>query len=220
MTRRTSAARDDVLVAAIPVAAAIALFGAIYGAAARPVLGPGLAIITSLVLFSGAAQFALVALIATGAGTAAVIGATAALALRHLPFGAVLRPRMRARRSRRALVALVLTDESAGLALASPRPVERTIAASGLLFYVAFAAGTVLGVAGAALGDVEPLAAALFPVLFVGLAALTARTRSDATRAGIAGGASIVLLLVWPGAGALGAIGVAVLVSGFGRREP
>jgi hypothetical protein len=50
-------------------------------------------------------------------------------------------------------------------------------------------------------------------VLFVGLAALTAQTRSDATRAALAGTASLALLLLWPAAGALGAIAVAVAVS-------
>lgn len=50
-------------------------------------------------------------------------------------------------------------------------------------------------------------------MLFIGLAALTATRRSDSGRAVLAGGACLALLLVWPGAGALGAIAVAIGVA-------
>lgn len=50
-------------------------------------------------------------------------------------------------------------------------------------------------------------------MLFVGLAALTAATRADAARALLAGGAGLVLLLAWPGAGVLGVIAVAIAVA-------
>nr|MBA3621420.1 branched-chain amino acid permease [Euzebyales bacterium] len=79
--------------------------------------------------------------------------------------------------------------------------------------YLAWVLGTVAGVAGASFATVEPLADALFPVLFVGLAALTAARRSDAARALLAGGAALGLLVLWPGAGALGAIAVAIVVA-------
>ncbi len=67
------------------------------------------------------------------------------------------------------------------------------------------------------LPGVEPLAVVLFPVLFVGLAALTAASRSDAQRAIVAGGLSLMLLLAWPGAGILGALAVALTVAAAGR---
>jgi hypothetical protein len=47
----------------------------------------------------------------------------------------------------------------------------------------------------------------------VALAALTTATRSDTVRALLAGGVALGLLLVWPGAGALGAIAVAIAVA-------
>lgn len=205
--------RTGLIAASLPIAAAIGVFGAVYGAAARPVLGPGLTVLASVVIFSGAAQFTMIALLAAGAAPAGVLVGVATLALRHLPLGAVLRPRLAAARPRRALVSWFLIDETTGLALTRDEPVERTLATAGGLAYLAWIVGTVAGVAGASFATVEPLADALFPVLFVGLAALTARTRPDAMRALLAGGAAVALLVVWPGAGALGAIGVAIVVA-------
>lgn len=209
----TSARRTGVLSASLPVAAAIGVFGIVYGAAARPVIGPVLTVVSSVIVFSGAAQFTMVALLAAGATPAGVLGAVATLALRHLPLGAVLRPRLTTGRAQRALVSWFLIDETTGLALTLDEPTERTLAISGGLAYTAWILGTIVGVAGGSLARIEPLAAALFPVLFIGLAALTTATRSDTVRALLAGGVALGLLLVWPGAGALGAIAVAVAVA-------
>lgn len=209
----TSARRTGVLSASLPVAAAIGVFGIVYGAAARPVIGPVLTVVSSVIVFSGAAQFTMVALLAAGATPAGVLGAVATLALRHLPLGAVLRPRLTTGRAQRALVSWFLIDETTGLALTLDEPTERTLAISGGLAYTAWILGTIVGVAGGSLARIEPLAAALFPVLFIGLAALTTATRSDTVRALLAGGVALGLLLVWPGAGALGAIAVAIAVA-------
>lgn len=216
-TRSTPILRTPAVAAALPVAAAIGVFGVVYGAAAQPILGSRMTVVSSLVLFSGAAQFTMVALVAAGASPVGVLGAVAALALRHLPLGAVLRPRLRAGRPRRALLSFFLTDETTGLGLTVDAPPERTVATSGVLAYAAWVLGTVAGMAGAGLDSVEPLAAALFPVLFVGLAALTVRRRSDATRAVVAGVGSVVLLLAWPAAGVIGVLVVAVVVCSVGR---
>lgn len=213
MTSTTAPAQASVISAAVPVAAAIGVFGVVYGAAAGPVLGTPLTVAGSLIVFSGVAQFTMVALVAAGATPVAILGAVATLALRHLPLGAVLQPVLTAGRARRALISPFLLDETTGLALTSNARAERTLVASGGLAYATWVAGTIVGVAGGTFASVEPLAAALFPVLFVGLAALTAQTRSDAARAVLAGSASVGLLLMWPAAGALGAIAVAVVVS-------
>ena len=202
--------------AAAPVAMAIGVFGVVYGAAADDVLGPVLAVASSVLIFSGAAQFTMVALLAAGASPAGVLVGVAPLALRHLPLGAIVVPRLPASRVRRALVAWFLIDETAGVALAATGPVERTMAVTGGLSYLAWVTGTTGGVAGAALPGIEPLADALFPVLFVGLAAVTSASRIDATRAVCAGAGCLALLLVWPGAGVLGALAVALAVAAVG----
>lgn len=191
-----SAGRNDrVLAAAAPVAAAIGVFGVVYGAAADDVLGPALAMASSVLVFSGAAQFTMVALLAAGSTPVGVLAGVAPLALRHLPLGAIVQPHLPPSRRRRALVSWFLIDETAGLALARSGPVERTMTVTGGLSYAAWVAGTAGGVAGASLPGIEPLADALFPVLFVGLAAVTAAGRSDAARAIVAGAGSLALLL-------------------------
>jgi predicted branched-subunit amino acid permease len=207
------ASRTGVLSASVPIAAAIGVFGVVYGAAGAQVMGPSLTVLSSLLTFSGAAQFTTVGLLAAGATPAGVLGAVASLALRHIPLGAVVRPRLTAGRGQRALVSLFLIDETTGLALTLDEPAERTLAISGGVSYCAWIAGTLAGVAGGTLAAIEPLAAALFPVLFVGLAALTATTRNDVIRALLAGSASLGVLVLWPAAGALGALAVAIAVA-------
>jgi len=161
----------------------------------------------------------MIALLAAGASSAAVLVGVATLGLRHLPLGAVLQSRLTAGRTRRALLSWFLIDETTGLALTRDEPVERTLATAGALAYAAWVAGTAAGVAGASIAAIEPLAEALFPVLSVGLAALTATTRADARRALLAGVVAVAVLVAWPGAGALGAIGIAVAVAAT-VREP
>jgi len=193
----------------VPVVLAIGVFGVIYGAAASGVIGPMPAIVSSLIVFSGAAQFSLVGLLASGASGLAVLAVVAILALRHLPLGALLRPRLEGGLAARMGRAWFLIDETAGLAIASGGSASSTLLVAGAFSYLAWVVGTVLGVMGADLGNLESLAEVVFPVLFVALAALTARRRPDVVRALVAGAASLLLLAVWPGAGALGCMAVA-----------
>lgn len=200
------------LASILSVSLAIGVFGVIYGAAAAEVIGPGPAIFSSIIVFSGAAQFSIVGLLASDATAVAVLAVVTVLSLRHLPLGAVVRPRLEGGLGSRLTRAWFLVDETAGLAIAGGGSASRTLLVAGTAAYSAWVAGTTLGVLGADLGDLESLAEVVFPVLFVGLAALTSRQRSDSVRAVIAGGLSLGLLLVWPAAGALGCMAVAVLV--------
>lgn len=210
---------DAALTAAgLSVAAAIGVFGVVYGAVAEPVLGPELTVASSVATFSGAAQFTMVGLLASGATALGVVAGVVPLALRHVPLAAVLQPRLAPGRARRVLLSWFLTDETTGLALSRPGPAERTVAVTGALAYGAWVLGTVAGVAGASAGELAPVADAVFPVLFVGLSAVTARARADAARAVIAGSAAVVLLLAVPGAGVLGGIAVAVVAAAAGPR--
>jgi predicted branched-subunit amino acid permease len=206
--------------AALPVAAAIGVFGVVYGAVADPVLGGELTIASSIAMFSGAAQFTMVALLASGATAGAVVVAVVPLALRHIPLGALVQHRLAPSRLRRAVLSsLFLTDETVGLALTQQAPAARTMAITGGLAYIAWIAGTAAGVAGASIGGAEEAAAALFPVLFIGLAAVTASTWRDAVLAAGAGAAAAVLLIVAPAAGVLGAVAPAIAVACLGARR-
>lgn len=195
----------------MPVAGAIAVFGA----ASRPVLGPGLTAAASAVVFSGAAQFTMVGMLAAASGPWAVLGAVGVLNLRHLVLGALIRPRLEDGVLGRAGRAWFLIDETVGLALASDRPPGRTLVTTGLLCYGAWVGGTALGVAGAGLPGLEGMARALFPVLFIGLAALMATGRGLALRALAAALATFALLVTWPGSA-----GVAPLVAALAAALP
>src|SRR5918999_3047766 len=97
-------------------AAAIFVFGVIYGSLARPLMGIGYTMLSSLFIFSGAVQFTIAALLSAGAGAGALVAGSVTLNLRNLLLGAVLRPRIDQGRLQRAGLAWFLVDESAGLA--------------------------------------------------------------------------------------------------------
>lgn len=184
--------RSGLLLAAAPLAAAIGVFGMIFGAAASLQIDPALTLGMSLLVFSGTLQFTTLGLLASGAGVAAIVLTAIALNLRHIVLGAVLRPRLQGSPLRRAVLAWFMLDESFGLAIASGRRAGSVLLVSGAIFFAAWVVGTLLGLLGARLIAIEGLAAALFPVLFVGLTAITVRGRTGVGRALVA--AAIVLL--------------------------
>jgi branched chain amino acid efflux pump len=203
-----------VLLAAAPLAAAIFVFGTIYGAGAVTIASPAKTILSSVAIFSGAVQFALVGLLLTGASPFAAVATAVMLNARNLLLGAAMRARLRDTRGKRALLAWWLTDEATGLALAARSAPGRVLFVAGASFYLAWIVGTIIGVVGSSLAPLEGLAAAVFPVLFVGLAALSAHTRDDVIRTLVAAAISLVLAIALPQARgivpAIAAVAVAV----------
>lgn len=176
----------------LPAAAAIAVFGTLYGAGARAVMGVPLTLASSLLIYSGALQFALVALLGAGAATLPLLLTACVLNLRHLVLGAALRPRFESGSLRRALLAFFLVDETFGFAIAAGNAAEgravgavteRTLLFSGVTCYVAWLVGTLIGALGGGLAVIESVAGAIFPVLFIGLASLAVTRRSHVVRA-------------------------------------
>lgn len=190
---------------------AVSVFGMAFGVlAVQAGLEPWVALLTSVIVVSGAAQFAMVGLLAAGVGP--VLVATTGLALRHLPMSARLADLLGPRPLRtRLALAWVLTDETFGLTLrASTEGVADLVgykAATDLMLYSGWVAGTA---GGAYLGGgVDPAALGidvLFPLLFLGLAAPLVRTKRDWLVAGLAViaalGATLVLPAAWQITGA------------------
>lgn len=205
--------------AAAPVAGAIMVFGTIYGATSQGLLGTPLTLLSSALIFSGALQFALLGLLSAGASTVVILLTGATLNLRHLVLGAVLRPKLRQSRLSRALDSWFLIDESFGLAIAAGEETERALLASGILFYVSWLSGTALGVLGAGLGDLQGVANAVFPVLFIGLAAMTATKLHHAGRAVIAAALTGMLAFLAPGMRGLAPLVAAIAVALPGRQD-
>jgi predicted branched-subunit amino acid permease len=202
-----------ILAAAAPPAAAIAVFGVIYGSLARPLIGVPATILSSVLIFSGSVQFTIAALLSAGAGTGALVAGSIMLNLRNLVLGAVLRPRINLGPLRRAGLSWFLTDEATGLALTSEEDPARILVVSGTSFYLAWQAGTILGLLGASVGAVRSIAEAVFPVLFIGLAALSCSSRSIAVRAAVAAGLTTGLGMLWPAGRGVAAVVAAIAVS-------
>ncbi len=189
-----------------------------------------LTIASSLFVFSGALQFALVALLSAGAAAPALLLTAGTLNLRHLVLGAVLRPRIGGSRLRRAALAFFLLDETFGFAIAAGdsaertgraagAATERTLLVSGVICYLAWQMGTLIGLLGAEFPGVEGMAGAIFPVLFIGLASLACSTRSHAVRALGAAALTAGVAVALPDLRALAPV-VAGVVVALPRGEP
>ena len=211
----------------LPAAAAVAVFGSLYGAAARAYLGAPLTLVSSVIVYSGALQFALVALLGAGATLVPLLLTAVVLNLRHLVLGAALRSRFESGPLRRALLAFFLVDETFGFAIAAgnavePRAVgattERTLLVAGLTLWVAWLVGTVVGVLGGGLAAVENVAGAIFPVLFIGLAALAVTRPSHVARAVAAAGLTAAVAVRRPDLRMLAPVIAGVLVALPGRE--
>ncbi|HEX5579251.1 MAG TPA: AzlC family ABC transporter permease [Candidatus Limnocylindria bacterium] len=217
---------------AAPAAAAIAVFGVLYGAAARLLIGTELTLLSSIIIFSGATQFTTIGLVAAGAGAPAILATVALLNVRHLLMGAVLRSSLGPSRLKRALLAWFLLDESFGFTMVAAsrvepgaervRLAERTLLVTGLVCYLAWLVGTALGSLGAGVEGLEEVSAALFPVLFIALAALTARTMNLAVRALLAAAITAVLAITLPQFSALAPVvsGLVVAIPNNPKRRP
>lgn len=203
----------SVFPAVVPIAGAIGVFGVVFGSAARPLLGTPLTVASSIAVFSGAAQFTMVGLMAGGASPWTVLWAVAVLDLRHLPLGAAIRPRLGPSRAGRAVAAWFVIDETVGLALGRAREVGSVVVRAGGACYAAWVVGTMLGVAGGAAVGLEDLASAVFPVLFIGLASIMARGTDLLVRTGVAAILTLVLLIAWPGLGGVAPVVAAIVVS-------
>jgi 4-azaleucine resistance transporter AzlC len=164
-----------------------------FGVAARGAgLGVAETLAMSLIVFSGASQFALAGLLAAGASWVVMAAISLVLGARHVLYGPSLAPNLRRTSpGRLAVAAFGLTDEV--FAVASTMLPRRPPAANpsrllglGVGAYVSWALGTWIGaVAGSAVVDALPsLAPALsfaLPALFVALLVSLARSAGPAT---------------------------------------
>ena len=186
----------------LPLVPPIAVFGAVFGAlAVQAGLTPWLTLVASLIVVSGAAQVAMVGLLATGA--APVLLATTGLALRHLPMSASLSGLIgQAPIHRRIQLAWVLVDETFGLTVNAARDpsVDLVSFKSGadLTLYTTWVASTALGAFLGADVDTSRLGIeVVFPLVFLGLAAPLLRGRRQwitAIAAVVAAVAAVVVL--------------------------
>lgn len=178
--------------------------------AARLGFSPAETMLVSATVYAGASQFALVTLLAAGASPWSVIGAVAAMNLRHLFYGPALLPRLPqdGERLPRSLLAFGMTDEVFALASASLTPShgERWLLGVQAGAYGAWLAGTAAGALAGHWGAVRwpAVDAALgfvLPALF--LALLVPMIRRHAVSLAVAGVTAPGLSSFMPGHAAL-----------------
>jgi 4-azaleucine resistance transporter AzlC len=168
------------------------------------------AILMSLVVFAGSAQFTAVAILAAGGGAGAAISAATLMNSRFLAMGAALGPSLPGGPLKRAAQGQTVVDASWALASRGDGTFDRwTLFGASAVQFFTWQTGTIIGALSADLiGDPERLGLdALFPAFF--LALLMAEARTSRGRGVAALGALIALALV-PVAPA----GVPVLVAG------
>jgi 4-azaleucine resistance transporter AzlC len=167
-----------------------------FGVLARPVMGTVAPIVMSIVVFSGAAQFGALAILAAGGSAGAAIAAGVLLNARYLAMGVALAPSLRGRPLSRTAFALTTVDASWAAASAGDGTFDPWYMVGVTVpQYPGWVLGTIAGVfAGSALGDPRALGLdALFPAFFVALLFEEVRGRRRVASAG--GGAGIALAL-------------------------
>ena len=170
--RWTPRAWPEGLRASIPLALPIAAVGVSFGLLAGPLLGAIPSIAMSAVVWSGTAQFAALAILASGGGTALAGGAGLLANTRFLPMGFAIAPSMRGGPLRRLLTGALLADASFVIGHRGGGQFDiRAIAWATPVQYVTWVAGTIVGVAGAtAIGDPSRWGLdVLFPVFYLSL---------------------------------------------------
>jgi predicted branched-subunit amino acid permease len=175
---------------AIGIGVAVGAYGLSFGAAAVTAgLSALQACVLSLLLFTGASQFALVGVLGAGGSAVAAVAGAVLLGTRNTLYAVRLASLVPARGARRAVAAQLTIDESTGMATAAPPGLAPTAFwATGASVYVLWNLATLLGALGAArLGDPGRLGLdAAVPAAFLALLAPQVRTRA-LLGAGIAG---------------------------------
>jgi 4-azaleucine resistance transporter AzlC len=182
----------------VPYAVAGAVVALSFGVLARQAGFSALgAIVMSAIVFAGSAQFAAIAIIASGGGVVAAIGAAALMNSRFLPMGVALAPSLRGRALARAAQGQTVVDASWAMANRGEGRFDRHfLFGASAVQYLTWMLGTTVGaVGGTGLGDPRALGLdAIFPAFF--LALLLSELRNRRSRGVALGGALVALALV------------------------
>jgi 4-azaleucine resistance transporter AzlC len=194
--------------------------GIAFGVLAQPVMGSVAPVVMSLVVFSGAAQFASVTVLAAGGGAIAAIAAGMLMNARWLPMGLAVGPFLARGKLARALQAQTLVDASFALSSRGDGTYDRGILFGATLSqFVGWFGGTVVGVLGGdALADPSRFGLdAIFPAFFLVLLVGEARGRGPLAAALLGAGIALALIpFAPPGVPVLAASAAALI----GLRRP
>ena len=199
MAAAVATTRNRTLGNAAGIGIAVGVYGISFGVLAVAAgLSPAQACVMSMLVFTGASQFAFVGVLAAGGGALAACGPAVMLALRNAAYGLSLAAILPRRLRTRAFAAQLVIDESTAMARAQDDPATARAAffATGISVWLCWNAGTLAGaLLGGGLGDPRTLGLdAMFPAAFLALLAPQLR-RPGAPVAAIAG-ATIALALI------------------------
>ena len=194
----------------IPFAVAGVLLAVSFGVVAQDAgLSAPAAIVMSLIVFAGSAQFTAIAIIGGGGTVGAALGAAALMNSRFLPMGAALGPSLPGGPLKRAAQGQAVVDASWALASRGDGSFDRWLLfGASATQYVAWQVGTIAGaIGGDALGDPDALGLdAIYPAFFLGLLLAEVHSRRAAGVALLGAGIAVALVPVAPA-------GVPVLVA-------
>jgi 4-azaleucine resistance transporter AzlC len=175
VSRGSGAQRSaSVVSAGVLLGLAVGVFGVSFGLIAVTAgLSPAKASAMSLLVFTGASQFAAVGVVGAGGSPVAAIASALFLGARNAAYGLTMAPVLEGRLPKRLLAAQLVIDESTALAMAQSDNGERQRGfwAAGVSIYVFWNIGTVIGALGGQLiGKPETWGLdAAFPAAFVAL---------------------------------------------------
>ena len=184
----------------LSISIAVGTYGAAFGVAS---VAAGLSLLQtcalSLLLFSGASQFAVAGVLGAGGSALSAIMASALLALRNGFYGARMAPLLQVRGVKRLLASQITIDESTAIALAheqsSKDDARKGFWLTGGGIYLFWNLATLLGALGAnALGDPAQWGLdATIPAAFLGL--LWPRLTNTRARLVAIGSVALALIL-------------------------
>ena len=218
------AERGSILRAAVAIGLYAAAFGASFGAVS---VGSGLTLaqtmVLSLVMFSGASQFAFVGVAAAGGSPFAAVPAALLLGVRNAFYGVPMSEILHPRGVRRWWTAQFVIDETTAMAIGQPTPAAKRYAfwATGLILCALWQLGTLIGaLVGRAIDPADFGLDAAAPAVY--LALLWPNLNRTETRVVAVAGALLAVALIPiapPGLPVVAAAAVAV-VAGLRRARP
>lgn len=218
------AAPPDPVGASLVLGLAVGVFGISFGVLAVATgLTVAQAVVMSLLVFTGASQFAVVGVLGAGGSTAAALGSALLFAARNGAYGLALSRTVTGRLALRLLAAQFVIDESTAMATSQVDPADQRKGfwVAGLAVFVCWNLGTLAGALGGdAIGDPERYGLdAAFPAGFVALVVPHLRTLDGRLAALIGTALALVLVPVAPVGVPVLAASAAVLVGLRARPE-
>ena len=183
--------------AGLPIALPTFLLGVSFGVLARPVMGSVAPIVMSVVVFSGAAQFASLSVLAAGGAAGAAIAAGVLMNARWLPMGFAIGPSLPGRAPARAAQAQAIVDASFAISHRGDGTFDSGLLLGATMMQgLGWMTGTVIGVlAGPVITDPQAFGLdGIFHAFYLTL--LVAEARGGRALAAAATGAAITLALM------------------------